>query len=160
MTPKIRPATQADAAELAELINEIIEIGGTTAWQTKFTPDYFVEHYIAGPDCLSCFTAETDRLYGFQALGRSKTLPPGWGDIGSFARAQPKLPGVGAALFAATKVKARELGLMSINAQIRADNKPGLAFYTKMGFVDYGVKKDVPLKDGTKVDRILKRFDL
>lgn len=160
MTVKIRSATPADAAELADLINEIIAIGGTTAWQTKFTPESFAEHYIDGPDCLSCFVAEADRLYGFQGLGRSKDLPANWADIGSFARVQPKLPGVGAALFAATKMKARELGLVTINAQIRADNKPGLGFYSKMGFVDYGVKKDVPLKDGTIVDRILKRYDL
>jgi L-amino acid N-acyltransferase YncA len=160
MSVKIRPASPKDAAELADLINEIIDIGGTTAWQTKFTPESFVEHYIAGPDCLSCFVAETDRLSGFQALGRNKELPADWGDIGSFARLRPKMPGVGAALFAATKVKARELGLVTINAQIRADNKPGLGFYSKMGFVDYGVKKDVPLKDGTIVDRILKRYDL
>ncbi len=160
MNVKIRPAAPDDAAELADLINEIIAIGGTTAWQTKFTPEYFVEHYIAGPDCLSCVVAEADRLYGFQGLSRSKTLPANWADIGSFARVAPKLPGVGAALFAATKIKARELGLVAINAQIRADNKPGLGFYSKMGFVDYGVKKDVPLKDGTIVDRILKRYDL
>lgn len=160
MTLKIRPAARADAAELADLINEIIAIGGTTAWETKFTPDFFVEHYIAGEDCLSCFVAQEDRLYGFQALGRSKELPADWGDIGSFARTRPKMPGVGAALFAATKARARELGLVAINAQIRADNKPGLGFYAKMGFVDYGVKKNVPLKDGTKVDRILKRYDL
>ncbi|MBL0932141.1 MAG: GNAT family N-acetyltransferase [Alphaproteobacteria bacterium] len=157
---KIRPATPADAAELADLINEIIEIGGTTAWQTKFTPESFAAHYIDGPDCLSCFVAETDRVNGFQALGRNKELPADWGDIGSFARTKPKMPGVGAALFAVTKVKARELGLVAINAQIRADNQPGLGFYSKMGFVDYGVKKDVPLKDGAIVDRILKRYDL
>ncbi len=160
MNVKIRPATPDDAAELADLINEIIDIGGTTAWQTKFTPQSFAENYIDGPDCLTCFVAEADRLYGFQALGRNKELPAGWGDIGSFARVNPKLSGVGAALFAATKAKARELGLVAINAQIRADNKPGLGFYSKMGFVDYRVKKDVPLKDGTKVDRVLKRYDL
>ncbi|MBN9499908.1 MAG: GNAT family N-acetyltransferase [Alphaproteobacteria bacterium] len=160
MTLKIRPAAPEDAAELADLINEIIAIGGTTAWQTKFTPETFAAHYIDGPDCLSCFVAEANRLYGFQGLSRSKTLPANWADIGSFARVRPKLPGVGAALFAATKVKAREFGLVSINAQIRADNKPGLGFYSKMGFVDYGVKKDVPLTDGAIVDRILKRYDL
>lgn len=160
MNVKIRPATPDDAAELADLINEIIAIGGTTAWETNFTAETFADHYIAGEGCLTCFVAQADRLYGFQALSRNTELPPGWGDIGSFARVQPKLPGVGAALFAATKIKARELGLVAINAQIRADNKPGLGFYSKMGFVDYGVKKDVPLKDGTPVDRILKRYDL
>jgi L-amino acid N-acyltransferase YncA len=156
----IRPAIPADAAELADLINEIIQIGGTTAWETEFTPDSFAEHFIAGEGCLTCFVAQADRLYGFQALGRNKELSADWGDIGSFARIQPKMPGVGAALFVATKAKARELGLVAINAQIRADNKPGLGFYSKMGFVDYGVKKALPLKDGTKIDRILKRYDL
>ena len=160
MTLRIRPATAADAPELADLINEIIDIGGTTAWQTRFTPAFFVEHYVAGPDCLTCLVAEDDRLYGFQAMARSDELPPMWGDIGSFARVAPKRSGVGSALFAATRAKARELGLVAIHAQIRADNEPGLAFYTKMGFVDYAVVKDVPLDDGRKVDRIRKRYDL
>jgi hypothetical protein len=34
-----------------------------------------------------------------------------------------KLPGVGTALFAATKAKARKLGLVTISAAIRADNR-------------------------------------
>lgn len=160
MTLRIRPATAADAPELAGLINAIIDIGGTTAWQTRFTPAFFVEHYISGPDCLSCFVAEDDRLYGFQAMGRSDELPAGWGDIGSFARVAPKRAGVGTALFAATLAKARDLGLVAIHAQIRADNESGLAFYAKMGFVDHGVLEDVPLDDGRKVDRIRKRYDL
>ena len=52
------------------------------------------------------------------------------------------------------------LGLTSINACIRADNVGGLAFYSKQGFQDHSVDKDVPLKDGTRVDRVNKRFSL
>jgi ribosomal protein S18 acetylase RimI-like enzyme len=47
---------------------------------------------------------------------------------------KPKLSGVGTALFAATKAKARQLGLAAIDAAIRPDNRGGLAIYEKMGF--------------------------
>jgi len=66
--------------------------------------------------------------------------------------------GVGTALFAATVVRAREVGLTAINATIRADNKGGLAFYTKMGFETYGIARGVPLRDGTPIDRVSKRY--
>jgi hypothetical protein len=42
-------------------------------------------------------------------------------------RRSPRLPGVGAALFPATCAVAETLGLVAINAAIRADNVPGLA---------------------------------
>ena len=53
-----------------------------------------------------------------------------------------------------------QYGREAINATIRADNAGGLAFYTKQGFVDYGVTPAVPLADGTPVDRVHKRFSL
>jgi len=73
---------------------------------------------------------------------------------------KPKLPGVGTALFAVTRMRARELGLIAINAAIRVDNRSGLAFYEKMGFRTYRTLHDVPLSDGTPIDRVLKRFDV
>ena len=50
--------------------------------------------------------------------------------------------------------------MRTIDATIRADNTGGLAFYGRMGFTDYDCVAGVPLKDGTLVDRIRKRFDL
>ena len=47
-----------------------------------------------------------------------------------------------------------------MNAEIRADNEGGLAFYGKMGFQDQDVDRAVPLGDGTPVDRINKRYPL
>jgi hypothetical protein len=40
------------------------------------------------------------------------------------------------------------------------DNRVGLAFYEKMGFRTYETLRRVPLRDGTPVDRILKRYDV
>jgi L-amino acid N-acyltransferase YncA len=167
MTPPglidIRDAEPGDAAELAELLNAIIAKGGTTALEEPFTPEYLAEAYLIGPNVLCCFVAvhrETGRLEGFQTLGRYPDLPDDIGDIGTFARIDGKRRGVGSALFAATRERARQLGLSAINATIRADNVGGLTFYGKMGFEDHSVARAVPLRDGRLMDRVSKRFIL
>ena len=157
----VRAAAPQDVADLCGLLNTIIRIGGTTAYEAPLTEAQFAEHFVTGPDLLSCFVAE-DRdaglLLGFQAIGRHSGLPESWADIATFARVEPKVRGVGTGLFAATSVRARDLGLAAINATIRADNASGLAYYARMGFEDYAVAKGVPLMDGTPVDRISKRY--
>jgi L-amino acid N-acyltransferase YncA len=159
----VRDARRDDAAELAELLNAIIARGGTTAHEDPFTPERLAEAYIDGPDPLCCFVAvdrDSGRIEGFQALGRNADLPPGVGDIATFARLGGAQRGIGSALFAATRARAAELGLAAINATIRADNAGGLAFYAKQGFQDASITPAVALKDGTRVDRVNKRFAL
>lgn len=157
----IRPVRAQDAAELADLLNAIIARGGTTAFETPFTPEKLALSYLTGPTVHCCFVAEADgQLLGFQTLGTQPFLPANMGDIATFTRLGGTQSGVGTALFAATQARARELGLSAINATIRGDNTGGLAFYSRMGFVDHEVVPAVPLKDGTPVDRIRKRFAL
>lgn len=155
----IRKAVSADAAEVSELLNEIIRAGGTTALETPLSAAEFVDWFIDGEFPLLCHVAEHDRsLVGFQSLSLYGDPPKGFADIGTFARMNPKTPGVGSALFPATRAAAEELGLDFINATIRADNVSGLAYYAKMGFETYDRLVQVPLQDGTPVDRIKKRF--
>jgi L-amino acid N-acyltransferase YncA len=159
--PTIRPVTSRDAAELAELLNAIIARGGTTAFETPFTPDRLDHAYLTGPTVHGCFVAQgDDQLLGFQTLGTQTFLPADIGDIATFTRLGGTQAGVGTTLFAATTARARQLGLAAINATIRGDNAGGLTFYTRLGFVDHEVVPAVPLKDGTPVDRIRKRFAL
>ena len=154
---KTRPARPEDASELAALLNEIIAIGGTTAYQPPRSEEAFRETFIEDPGHVSCFVAERGgTLLGFQHVGRGGAT----GYIASFARAEPKVPGVGRALMAETLRAAREAGLTAIVAKIRADNVPGLGFYSAMGFEDWTVDRAVPLTDGTPVDRISKRLVL
>jgi L-amino acid N-acyltransferase YncA len=163
MSIQVRPATSADAPELTELLNTIIARGGTTALEEPFTPELLDEAYLTGPDVLSCVVAvdpDSGRLEGFQTLIRLAHLPEDWGDIGTFSRVNGTQRGIGSALFAATRERARELSLAAMNAQIRADNLGGLAFYGKIGFQDYAVDRAVPLSDGTPIDRINKRYML
>ena len=161
MSLEVRPAKSADAPELAELLNTIIARGGTTALEENYTPEELDETLLTGPDVLSCVVAvdtASGRFEGFQALIREHYLPETWGDIGTYSRVGGTQRGVGSALFAATRERARALGLAAMSAEIRADNVGGLAFYNKMGFQDYRVDRTVPLKDGTPVDRIHKRY--
>jgi len=157
----IRPASREDAPALAELLNAVIARGGTTALEDPYSADGLADAYLVGPDVICCFVAvdaATGRLEGFQTLGRYPSLPADWGDIGTFARVGGTQRGIGTALFAATREEARRQGLQAINATIRADNTGGLAFYGRMGFEDYHVARAVPLKDGTPVDRVSRRY--
>ena len=159
----VREARREDAATLTELLNAIIARGGTTALEDPYTPDRFAWAYIDGPDVHCCFVAVdpvTGRVEGYQSLGRNPDLPDDIGDVGTFARLGGAQRGVGSALFAATRDRAAGLGLAAINATIRADNAGGLAFYSKQGFLDHSVTPAVPLKDGSLVDRMNKRFVL
>lgn len=155
----IRRAASADAEELCSLLNELILAGGITALETPLTAAEFADWFIDGEFPLICHVAEHDRsLAGFQSLSLYGDPPRGYADIATFARMNPKISGVGSALFPATLAAAEELGLEFINATIRADNVGGLAYYTKMGFEPYDRLIQVPLLDGTPVDRIKKRF--
>jgi len=157
----IRPAQPGDTGELMELLNEIIRAGGTTAIENPLTGAEFERWFLSGPDCVACHVAEMRdfSIAGFQALERNSRFPEGWVDVATFTR-RPRIAGVGSALFPATRNYAREAGFTMINATIRADNEAGLAYYAKLGFVDYSVATGVALRDGTPVDRISRRYAL
>ncbi|EJT01698.1 GNAT family N-acetyltransferase [Rhizobium sp. CCGE 510] len=157
----IRKAVSSDAEKLSALLNEIIQAGGTTALETPLSAAEFADWFIDGEFSLACHVAEHKQaLVGFQSLSSYGDPPKGVADIATFARMNPKTAGVGSALFPATRAAAEELGLEFINATIRADNVSGLGYYAKMGFETYARLAQVPLQDGTAVDRIKKRFSV
>jgi L-amino acid N-acyltransferase YncA len=167
MTVTTRPARLDDAPAMCAILNAIIAIGGTTAYEDPFTPETMTANYIAAPALIRCTLAELEgQVVGFQAIWHpdpahdQNAPPPGWAVIASFVKPGLTGQGVGRALFAATQDAARAAGVATIDATIRADNASGLTFYGAMGFRDYAVIPAVPLKDGTPVDRIRKRFDL
>ncbi|WP_043364773.1 GNAT family N-acetyltransferase [Belnapia sp. F-4-1] len=159
---EIRPVREGDALALAELLNTIISRGGTTAMEEPFTPEALASALLTGPGVICCFVAQEEdgSLAGFQSLLRSDDMPEGVGDIGTFSRVGRVQRGTGSLLFAATRRAAAERGLSAINATIRADNAGGLAFYARLGFEDHAISHAVPLRDGTPIDRVSKRYSL
>ncbi len=158
----IRSIISEDIPELCKILNEIIEVGGTTAYEIYISESEFTSKFVENDDHISCLVAvdERGKVAGFQVLGYRPDLPDGWADIATFSRLNPKVRGVGTALFAETKSYARAMKITSINATIRSDNHGGVAFYNKMGFETYTVNKDVPLKNGEPVDRISKSYPI
>ena len=159
----IRTATVSDASEMTELLNEIVRIGGTTARLEEVTLEV-TEAVIEKLKTTGCIHVardkETGSLLGYQSLEYYTDLPKSLGNIATFSKIGGTKRGIGTALFAATRAAAPTLGFTEIDATIRADNRGGLAYYTKMGFVDHSIAKAVPLKDGVSVDRISKRLML
>ncbi|MXQ06375.1 GNAT family N-acetyltransferase [Alphaproteobacteria bacterium GH1-50] len=157
-----RNATRADLPAMADILNPIIEAGGTTAFESVFTPEALGKTVFDRDDFISAVVAIDPEggVAGFQYLVRLDPPETDVAGIASFARLDPKCPGAGRAMMAATLERAREAGLSGIDAKIRADNVLGLGFYSAMGFQDRSVIKGVPLKDGTPVDRVVKRLTL
>lgn len=165
MPLRIRPAHRDDAKPLTDVVNPIIEAGGTTAHQARFDEARMLRLYVAPPRLVSCMVAELDGApVGFQTLvwpdDEGDPFPEGWAIIATFVKPQTMGRGVARALFEATRKAAQEAGVTVIDATIRADNAAGLGYYRSMGFRDYDLLSAVPLRDGMPVDRIRKRFDL
>ncbi len=157
----IRPATLSDAAQMTDLLNEIVRIGGTTALLEEVsieTTKTFIETLkTTGCIHVACDKSSGD-LLGYQSLEYYDDLPKTLGIIATFSKVGGTKRGIGTALFATTRAAAPALGFTEIDATIRADNTGGLAYYSKMGFEDHSMGEPVQLNDGSTVDRISKRL--
>ena len=156
----IRIAGSDDVGGMCQILNEIIEIGGTTALEQVLSEDEFVEYFLKCDTYLTCFVAidGSNFVAGFQALQRHEELPDDWADIATFARVSDRVLGTGRMLFSKTKDFAFAEKITAINATIRADNAGGLRYYNRMGFETYSINRGIPLKNGLEVDRISKRY--
>lgn len=159
-----RSARPEDAPAMCALLNPIIEEGSTTAYRTPFDTAQMVAHYIENPVVLSCVVAEeAGEILGFQGIFLTQPARDGssarWAEIGSFVSAQAQGKGVGQIMWAETKARSIAAGVDTIGATIRTDNVPGLAYYSGLGFTDYGAVLTETLSDGTQVQKACKRFD-
>ena len=140
-----RLATPEDAAAMCCLLNTIIAKGGSTAYTTPFDVDRMTSNNINHPRGISCIVALDGALIvGFQWLKRGDPnqegdgkLPDDWASIASFVADGQQGKGIGGRLFAATLVAAQDANISNIDATIRTYNTSGLAYYSRLGFVDY-----------------------
>jgi len=138
MTFQTRNMNPDDVPACVAIINATIAIGGTTAYENPYENATFQAHYLEEAATAMVVTFD-GRVVGFQSCFE---VEPGVYSIGSFTDQEQPARGAGRAL---------------IEATIAA----GLAYYSKMGFVDCEViKGDLTRRDGTVVDRIVKRFEL
>ncbi len=157
----VRPAKLEDTQALTLILNEIIEIGGTTAYETPLEPEYFVA-IVNDPDPKTFIhvVEAAGQVIAVQWMEAYAPPEDHIGGIATFAKPGLTQRGVGSLLFKTTLQASRDAGYVLLNATIRADNASGLAYYSKVGFQDFDVIPAVPLKDGTPMDRVRKRFTL
>lgn len=158
----VRKPISLDAGSMANLLNKIINEGGTTALTRQVTGKDIEDWMAYAPDRSAWHVAVNaqEQIVGFQWVEPKESLPKHAVDIATFVEIGQTGLGIGSALFDATKKAAKALGYGWINANIRADNEGGLIYYQSRGFVDYGVIEGYALADGQIVDKKLKRFDL
>lgn len=155
-----RRAGPMDTRAMAALLNEIIEIGGTTAYTDPVTPEYLADRITSDPERSVWHIAEDDAgtLMGFQWI--EPMDDPTACAIATFARVGKTGLGIGSRLFEETCKSARSLGYTWIQAAIRADNTGGIAYYQSRGFELYGHRRNITLANGQVVDQELRRYDL
>jgi len=150
-----------DTRQMADILNEIIEIGGTTALVETVSAEVLQDWMKADPRSL-WHVAEDDGgdIQGFQWVDPHPKLGPKVAQIATFARIGKTGLGIGSALFRATVAACQAAGYDWINAEIRADNDSGLTYYQSRGFEDYGRIEGYRMSNGQVVDKVLKRYDL
>ena len=158
----VRRAGLMDTGPMADLLNDVIAKGGTTATTDAVTRDTlseWIRHY-SGRNAWFLAEDSDGTVLGFQWIEPKDALPIEACDIATFTRIGRVRLGCGSALFERTRKAAREMKYALINATIRADNEGGLAYYQSRGFETYQIVRDVPLAGGQRVDSVKKRFDL
>lgn len=163
-----RPAVASDAEAMCAVLNPIISDGSTTGHRKPFDAKRMAEHYIAPENNISCTVVTLDgEVVGYQSIVWSDPnwqgpgyLPDRWAVIATFVRPGMQGRGIGQALWRATKDAATAANVIAVDATIRTDNVPGLAYYTGLGFWDYSSLSNFKLSDGALVDKTRKRFDI
>lgn len=161
MSPKIRPVATSDTEQMADLLNEIIAIGGTTAYLDPVSAEAISEWVARGGTSASWHVADQEGvIVGFQWAEPHKQLPKEAASVATFVRAGAVGHGIGTKLFETTTAKSRALGFEWLNASIRSDNASGLSYYSKMGFEDWKIEPNAALSDGRITGKTHKRYNL
>jgi len=155
----VRPVARFDTSAMARLLNAIIATGGTTAMTAPVTAEE-IAGWANAPRSAWHVAEQAGEIVGFQWVEPWEALPPEAASIATFTAEGRTGLGIGSALFAATEPAARALGYAWINAEIRADNAGGLAYYQSRGFRTWKQVTDVEIAPGFVVDKIWKRYDL
>lgn len=154
----VRRAGAMDARAMADLLNEIIEIGGTTAYTEPVTSEYLSGRMTEVGSVWHIAEDDAGTLMGFQWIDPIDDRTAC--GIATFARVGQTGLGIGSRLFEVTKAAATKLGYTWIQAAIRADNSGGIAYYQSRGFELYDHRRGIKLANGQIVDQELRRYDL
>jgi L-amino acid N-acyltransferase YncA len=142
---EIRPAVEADAGAIVNILNPIIEAGQYTAFDTPFTVDA-ERQYIRALPARGIFhvAVAANRVVGFQSMEPFATYTHAYdhvGVTGTYIDLPHRRQGVASALFEATFEAARRKQYEKLFTYILAHNAPALRAYMKHGFSIVGTAR-------------------
>lgn len=157
----IRHAQPTDAAEIAGILNPIIESGNYTALDTPFTIEEereFITNFPQRGVFHVAIDPEISRIVGFQNVEPFANYTHAFdhvGIIGTFVDSSVRRQGVASSLFQATLEALVQKGYEKLFAYVRGDNLTALATYLKHGFRIIGSAQKHAKINGKYVDEIL-----
>ena len=156
----IRPGTEADAEDIAELFALIAGERVHSAIDRPFTASEQRDYISSLSAREGIFIAENqeNEMVGFQTLeawARSIHSMRHVAQLGTFLPRDSRRQGIGSALFTHTAAFARRAGYTKLVIQVRASNSAALAFYRKLGFEPAGRLRRQVMIDGVEDDELL-----
>lgn len=136
----IREVQLNDAEAIARILNQIIEAGAYTVFDTPLTVEAEREYIANFPQRGVFYVAEArqdQRVIGFQSMEPFATYTRAFDHVavpGTYVDLAYRGQGVGTRLSGVTFEAARRKGYEKMFTYVRADNLESLAFYLKLGF--------------------------
>ena len=130
----IRPASPADAREMAELFAAVAEERTGIATEPPVDIEERTAQF-AGTTAGSVVAVADGQLVGILHVEAS---PHGFGEIGMLVRRDWRGRGVGSALLRESISRARGQGLHKLSLEVFADNTAAIALYRRCGFAEEG----------------------
>jgi len=156
--PRVRPATDADAAAICRIYNQGIEDRLATLETELRTPEERRQWLAARSDRHPVIVAEDDgRVMGWGSLNVFNARPAyrHVADFSVYIDREWRGKGVGRVLLSRLVELGRELGYHKLVLSAFPFNTAGVALYERLGFRTVGIYKEQGLLDGRWVDTII-----
>ena len=158
---EIRDVRVEDAAEIAAILNPIIEARTYTALDTPVTVDLerdFIRTFPSRGIFLVAVDTATDRIAGFQDVSPFADFTHAFdhvGVIGTYVDLELRRQGIATRLFEATFDAARRKGYEKFFTYVRSDNEAGLKTYLRQGFRIVGKAERQAKIDRRYIDEVI-----
>ena len=158
--PEIRPATNADAADIARIYNQAVE-SSTATFDTKVQSTearalWLAEHHDSTRHPVFV-TVEDGRVVGWGSLSAWSPRPAydATVEVSTYIDAESRGRGVGPALAEALLEAGEAAGVHAFIARITSTNEPSIKMAKRLGFVEVGHLHEVGVKFGLTLDILI-----
>jgi phosphinothricin acetyltransferase len=158
--PEIRPATDADAADMARIYNQAVT-GSTATFDTRMQTTEqrlaWLHEHGDGPRHPVLVAVEDDSVVGWGSLSAwsPRAAYDATVEVSTYIDEDARGHGVGPALSGALLEMGEAAGVHAFIARITATNEPSLKMTKRLGFQEVGRLYEVGVKFGETLDIVM-----